>query len=108
MTVGSWALIERPYRFTLLSLHELNPNAVNSLDECEPHRYTARKCEGARLGRHLDVLRLERRDGVVDIEWTESDVVDRVAGARRSFALRGEQPDAAEVDPVKTIFHFAD
>src|SRR2546422_9206958 len=91
-----------------VALDELDPNAVNPLDEREPHRYTAWKRERPRLGRHLDVLRLERRDGVVDVQWTESDVVDRVAGARCGFALRREQPDATVVDPVKAILHFAD
>ena len=91
-----------------VALDELDPDAVNALDEREPHRYTARKRERARLGRHLDVLRLERRDGVVDVQWTESDVVDRVAGARRGLALRREEPDSAVVDSIKAILHFAD
>src|SRR5439155_24465326 len=90
------------------ALDELDPDAVNPFDEREPHRYTARKRERPRLGRHLDVLRLEHRDGVVHVQWTESDVVDRVAGARYGFALRREQPDAAVIDPVKAILHFAD
>jgi len=75
----------------LVALDELDPDAVNSLDEREPHRYTARKRQRPRLSGHFDVLRLERRDCNVDIQWTESDVVDRVASARRGIALRGEE-----------------
>src|SRR5438128_1246474 len=91
-----------------VALDELDADAVNPLDERKPHGYTARKRQRPWLGRHLDVLRLERRDGVVDVQGTESNVVDRVAGARCGFALRGEQPDAAVVHSVKAILHFAD
>ena len=62
-----------------VALNELDANAVNPFDERQPHRYTARERERPGLGCHLDVLCLERRDGVVDVDWTESDVVDRVA-----------------------------
>ena len=50
-----------------VALDEFDPDAVNPLDEREPHRYTARKRERPRFGRHFNVLRLERRDGVVDV-----------------------------------------
>src|SRR5215471_6949084 len=90
------------------ALDELDPDAVNPFDEGEAHRDTARKRQRPRFGSHLDVLRLERRDGVVDVLRTESDVVDRVAGARRGFAFCREHPDAAVIDPFNNIFQFAD
>src|SRR5262249_15992739 len=81
---------------TSVALDELDPDAVNPLDERKPHRCTARERERERprLRRHLHVLRLERRNGAVDVQRTESDVVDRVTSARRGLTLRREQPDA--------------
>src|SRR5215471_16536627 len=90
------------------ALDELDPDAVNPFDEGETHRDTARKRQRPRFSRDLDVLRLERPDGVVDVLRTESDVVDRVAGARRGFTFCCEHPDAAVIDPINKIFQFAD
>src|SRR5262249_53803291 len=90
------------------ALDELDPDAVNSFDEGEAHRDTTRKRERPRFGSHLDVLHFERRDGIVDILRTKSDVVDRVAGARRGFAFGRENPNAAVIDPINNIFQFAD
>src|SRR5262245_53278113 len=91
-----------------VALDEFDPDDVNTLDERESHRCTARKRERPRFRRHLDVLRLECRDSVVDVQWTESEVVDGMAGTRRGLTLRCAEPGAAVVDPVNTIFQFTD
>src|SRR5262249_56974694 len=95
---GGSSSAHRHWQFS--AVDEVDPDAVNPFDEGEAHRDTARKRQRPRFSGYLDVLRLERRDGVVDVLRTESDVVDRVAGARRGFTFCCEHPDATVIDPI--------
>ena len=59
-----------------------------------------------RLGGDFHVARLHRGNSGLEIDRAESDVINRMAGARRRVAFLHDQPDAAHVDPLEPAFHL--